>query len=415
MKRDALSAADAAWTDPYRTHGDQHGGEAKHTGTKAPGIIRATPYNWVVPAALPQREWLYGRHFIRRFISADIAPGGLGKSSLVIAETIAMVSGKPLLGDQPAGKLRVWLVNLEDPLDELNRRIAATALHYGITPDDIGDRLFVDSGRDAAMVIATDSRDGVKIAVPVVDAIRSEIVEKRIDVMLVDPFVASHAVPENDNAKVATVARQWATIAEETGCAIGLVHHARKPGPGQSLGVDDARGASALVNAVRSVRVLNQMTEKEGENAGIGDNARSYFSVSNGKANLAPPSEKATWRKFVSVALGNGPPTNPDGDWIGVVEAWHWPNAFDNVSVADLKEVQKRIAEGEWRADQRAKNWAGNLVAQVLGFDLSAREARASVKTLLKTWVQTDALREVTRLDAERHSRTFIEVGGLLP
>jgi hypothetical protein len=389
-------------------------GPSEQKGT-SPGCIRATPYNWVIPSALPQREWVYGRHLIRRFISADIAPGGLGKSSLVITETMAMVTGRPLLGDRPVGKLRVWLVNLEDPRDELDRRVAATALHYGITRDDIGDRLFVDSGRDAEMVIAIDSREGVKIAKPIVDAIRTEITEKQIDVMIVDPFVASHAVPENDNGKIAAVARQWASIAEETGCAIGLVHHARKASPGQSLGVDDARGASALVNAARSVRVLNQMTEKEAENAGIDDNPRSYFSLSNGKANLAPPSEKATWRKFVSVPLGNGPAHDPDGDRIGVVEAWAWPNPFDNVSVSDLKEVQQRIAQGEFRADQRSDTWAGKVVAEVLGFNLSDKAARASVKTMLKTWVQTDALREVTRLDAERHSRTFIEVGRLLP
>src|SRR6516164_7948669 len=38
----------------------------------------------------------------------------LGKSSKGILEALAMTSGKPLLGVQPAGCLRVLLINLED-------------------------------------------------------------------------------------------------------------------------------------------------------------------------------------------------------------------------------------------------------------------------------------------------------------
>jgi hypothetical protein len=193
------------------------------------------------------------------------------------------------------------------------------------------------------------------------------------------------------------------------------VHHARKAGPNQALSADDARGASALVNAARSVRVLNPMTEKEAESAGIEDDHRSYFCVTNGKANLAPPSHKATWRKFVSIPLGNGPPHDPDGDRIGVVEAWSWPDPFDDVSVSDLKELEKRIANGEWRADPRSDHWAGKLVAEVLRFDLSDKAARASVRLMLKTWISNGAFREVERNDGQRKPRKFIEVGKALP
>jgi RecA-family ATPase len=95
----------------------------------------------------------------------------------------------------------------------------------------------------------------------VVDGIRAEIVAKAIDVLQIDPFVASHTVAENDNTKIALVARQWAAIAEETGCAVELVHHVRKLGNGSTvLTVEDARGASALIAAVRSARVINAGT-----------------------------------------------------------------------------------------------------------------------------------------------------------
>ena len=160
-----------------------------------------------------------------------------------------MVTGKNLLGALPTERLRVWYWNGEDPLDELNRRIAAVCLHYNITASDIGDRLFVSSGRDTEIIIAYDDRGAIKIATPVVEAICAQIQLNRIDVLIVDPFVASHGVSENDNGKINAVCRQFAMIAERTRCAIEFVHHMRKGAQGQGeYSVDDARGASAMLN-----------------------------------------------------------------------------------------------------------------------------------------------------------------------
>ena len=99
--------------------------------------ITATAYSWTDPASIPRRDFVYGRHLIRKFVSATIAPGGVGKSSLIVTETLAMVSGKALLGIQPTSRLRVWLWNLEDPREEIARHIQATAQHYELTAKDI--------------------------------------------------------------------------------------------------------------------------------------------------------------------------------------------------------------------------------------------------------------------------------------
>lgn len=371
----------------------------------SPQPLRATPFQWTDAADILPRQWLYGRHLIRGFASATVGASGFGKSSQIIADAMAMVTGRPLFGDEPAASLRVWHYNLEDPRDELCRRIAAAAKHYGLGADDIGDRLFVNSGRDAEMVIAKESRDGIEIVAPVVRAIMKAIKVNRIDVLQVDPFVATHRVSENDNAKIDAAARQWVRIAEETGCAIELVHHVRKNSGTEQLTVDDARGASSLIAAVRSARVLNRMAQDEGEKAGVDDH-RLYFRVDNGKSNLAPPMA-ATWRRFVSVSLDNG----PTPDFVGVVEAWKWPDPFDGVTTADLMAVQKRISDGQWRESDKATDWAGRAVAEVLGLDPSDKAVRASVRRMIKTWVSTGALRVVERQDKERHKRPYIEVG----
>jgi hypothetical protein len=45
-------------------------------------VIVATPYKWKDPAKIVRREWLYGYLLIRKFVTATVAPGGVGKSSL---------------------------------------------------------------------------------------------------------------------------------------------------------------------------------------------------------------------------------------------------------------------------------------------------------------------------------------------
>lgn len=371
--------------------------------------ISASPFSLPDPRDIRQREWLYGRRLIRRFVSCTVAPGGVGKSSLLIAEALAMVSGKPILGASVPDPLRVWSINLEDPLDELQRRFVATAAHYGIGNHEIGGRLFLDSGRTMPLVLATMDRNGPRLAQDVVDQVKETILDRKIDVVIVDPFISSHRVPENDNNAVDFVTKAWARIADETGCAIELVHHVRKTG-GAEATVENARGGSALIDAVRSARVLNTMSEDDAAKAGV-DNRRLHFSAEDGKANLAPPSDKRAWFKLESVAVGNGYHDLDIGDLVGVVSPWKWPDPLDGMTVSDLDKVRAKVASGEWRENVQSAQWVGKAVAEALGLDLGNAADKAKIKSALRIWLGTGALIKVDRKDANHESRTFVEVG----
>ncbi len=364
--------------------------------------IRATPFQWRAEADIPPREWLYGRHLIRKFLSLDIAPGGLGKSSIKVVEALAMASGLPLLGKPVhGGQLRVWLYNLEDPAEETERRFVAAAKHYQITPDHCGDRLYCDSGREQPVCIAEETETGARILRPVSAAIEAELKARQIDVLVLDPFVSSHAVSENDNRAIDMVAKEWSRIADVCNCAINLVHHVRKTN-GTEVTAESSRGAVSLIGAARSVVVYNRMTKEEGERAGIEPDKRGfYFRTQNDKANLAPP-EAADWHRMNNVDLDNG-------DSVGVACSWQWPDSFDGVTSTHLKQVQSRVAEGRWRKDVQAKNWVGKVIAEVC--DLDPKKDRPRIKDILKAWVETDMLREVEDEDEYRNSKIFVEVG----
>ena len=70
-------------------------------------------------------------------------------------------------------------------------------------------------------------------------------------VLIVDPFVQTHQLNENDNGQINFLADRIRTIAKETNSAVMLVHHARK-GSEQGIRGENARGASALKDALEA-------------------------------------------------------------------------------------------------------------------------------------------------------------------
>jgi hypothetical protein len=367
-----------------------------------PISFKATPFTWRAEADIPRRRWLYGKHLIRSYLSLDIAAGGIGKSSVKIGEALAMTTGRNLYGkDLPEGPLNVWLYNLEDPAEETERRLHATAKYFQIKPHELANRLYADSGRDQALVIAEETDSGARIMRPVVDALVEELRARRIDVLILDPFVSSHSLNENDNRAIDMVAKEWARISGLCDMSINLVHHIRKQ-PSEAT-ADSSRGAKSLTDACRSVIVYNRMSKEEAEQAGISPKqARFHFRIQNDKANLAPM-EDADWFRMNNVELENG-------DDVGVACSWQWPDAFEGVTTEKLKEVQRKVAEGEWREDVRAKEaWVGNIIAQVLAVD--PVEQRKRISKILKEWVTNGQLIAVVREDRHRKEKTFIEVG----
>ena len=398
--------ADAAYTIEHLRPHANGGGTA---------TIRATSYVYRDPTKIPVRQWVYGKHLIRRFLSTTVAPGAVGKSSLVLVEAIAMAIGRPLLGVPVPKRLRVWYWNGEDPIEEIERRVAAICIHYGIDGRDLEGFLFLDSGRTSSIVIASRTKDGAKVAEPVVAGLIDQIHENEIDVFMVDPFVSSHQISENSNDEIDLVATAWNRVAEEGNAAIELVHHVRKGmGPAGEYTVEDGRGAVALLAKARSARVLNPMTKDESERAGV-ETHRGYFRADNGKANLAPPPDRSEWFHLTPVSIGNGPPGIMDlSDHVAVVETWEWPDAFTGIETRDLIAAQTEVmAGGPWRQSPQSPQWVGVPIARALRLDLDSKADRQRVGRLLKTWTTNGMFVTVEGQDEARKARTFVEVGTL--
>lgn len=395
---------------------------------RARGSISATPYAFPAASSIPKRESLYGGHYVRQFVSTTVAPSKVGKSSLEIVEALAMASGKPLLGVQPAGCFRVWLWNGEDPIEELQRRICAAMLAHGLTREDVGDRLFVDTGRQMPIVLATAARDGARIADPVVRDVIRTIEENAIDVFQVDPFVSSHRVSENDNGAIDLVAKRWAYVADVTRSAVELVHHVRKLN-GAEVTVEDGRGAVALIAASRSARAMARMTKTEAARLGLTSVCRRLFRFADTSSNLALPAdgEAERWYELTSVGLCNGGGEDPidaqmNGDSVGVVRVFDMPReaerALEAMGAGQSEDAATResaaldeLSTGEWRIDVQARDaWAGCAIGRAYGLDIDDPDAKAHVKLLLRTWIKDGKLVETSRQNSQRKTKRYVEV-----
>ncbi len=387
-------------------------GEAKAEAKGEAVKIKASPFRWRDPKSFPLRPWLYGTTYIRHFITVTAGPGGFGKSSLVLVEAIAMATGRALLGIQTKEMLRVWYVNLEDPLEEIEKRVAAICLCFGITEVEIGGRLFLNSGDECEVIVMQETGEGARVCRPVVEAVLAEMRANAIDALFLDPFASTHGIDENSNARINAVKNVFASIARQSGASVGLVHHVRKGTSGQAgYTIDDSRGAKALIDGARIGRVLNGMSKEEGESAGV-EEPRRYFHITHGKSSLAPPTDKRQWFHLRSVSLGNGEgPTFDESDHVGVVETWEWPDPLEDVEVIDLRKVQAAVGEGQWRASAQSPEWVGVPIAKVLGLNLSNKAHKSKVAGLIKTWIGTEMLSVVDGQDKRRKPVKFVEVG----
>jgi hypothetical protein len=360
-----------------------------------------TPIEDFNPLTLPRRQWIYGRTYIRGYVSLTASAGGIGKTSLTMVEAVAIATGRKLLDQDVHERTKVWLVNLEDPRSESLLRLAAVMQHYGIAHKDLAGWLFLDGEDDIRITLAAETRDGVTENDALLNYMINKVKALGIGVILIDPLISAHMVNENSNMAVQVVVAMLRKLARETGASVHPVHHIRK-GNGDDATVDSVRGANALIGAARAARVLNKVSEEAAEKLGLeGDAGRGIFRSDDAKSNLAAPADKATYMQTIGVQIANG-------EHIAVVRTVNLPDAFEGVTAEAAMKCQRAIgkaAEDEpLRESSQAKAWVGHTIGELLDIDTTEKAGKGRVTAILKQWVKTDVLR-VEKMPDPRQGR----------
>jgi AAA domain len=376
---------------------------------KTAPIIRQPGRPLEMPALLPARQWLHARHYVRRHIVMTVAPGGYGKSSLLLINAIELTLGRGLIGANPNERVRTWYWNAEEPeIEEIYRRIAAICLTHRVNVAELNGELFLspkitgDDWRFAWMERGKIMRNDALINL-VIDYIG----DNRIGCLMLDPMIQFHRLPENDTSCMEYLIKSiLQPIAIATNCCIELSHHTRKAAQGFTgeVTVDESRGAGAAVAAARSARVLNRMTKDEAETAGISSDQRSlYLRVSRDKANMAPPAN-ARWVRLASVDIGNG-------DNVQAVVPWTFPQPFDGVTVESMHFMRAQVARGQYMASPRSPAWVGLPLMEHLGLNKDDTADRKRARVILDKWFATGVLEIEVRMDGARRPRDYVIAG----
>ncbi len=350
--------------------------------------------------AIPHRQWIYGTQLIRGFITLLVAPGGTGKSSLILAMCMAIATGRPLLGLKVHQQCNAALLNLEDPQDEIDRRVTALAMHYGLCNADIVGRLFA-SPAERTVTIAGIADDGFSVIHPDEKAIIERVRGENIGVLGVDPFAESHTLEENSNPAMISAAAAWRRVARAGNCSVVLAHHVRK---GLVDSIEAARGAKALTDSARIGLLLSTMTEDDASDLGITSHDRlQYVRLDDAKANMAARAPKAFWFRLTNITLDNADAIYPNGDQVGVIETWQptpvWENVTSEIANQILDRIDAGLPNGSRYTQSRrgdTERWAGHLIVQVC----SVSESQAA--GILKTWVSNGLLFTQSYQDPEQ-------------
>jgi RecA-family ATPase len=375
-----------------------------------------TLYDMFDEASIEPRRWIYAHHYLRSFVSVLASAGGIGKTSLQIVEALAIVTGRPLLGEEVKERTNVWIVNLEDPLEEIQRRVLAAMRHYGIKPAEVEGRLFVNAGRDFSLKFGIQTREGVLPNTKLVEYLCAKIPEKQIGCVFIDPFVGAHNINENDNMAVNAIVAEIRRVADETKSAIGLVHHIRK-GNGEDASIDSVRGAGSLIGAARAARVVNKVSEDDAMKLGVEvDKAKGIFRVDDGKANLAPPADKSTYRQMIGVKIDNG-------EWIGVCVPFDLPDEWKGMTDAVVNEMLRMIELGPKTEDgseeyysirpQDKDRFVGRVITTFPFDDPSHMKNDGQAKRIIKTWHDKGLIEEFEyRSESQRKDRKGVRPVG---
>jgi hypothetical protein len=269
----------------------------------------------------------------------------------------------------------------------------------------------VQSVRDRPIRLATIANSVPTLNRAALDQLEAEIRKNRFDVVMLDPLISFHSVGESINEHMDLLIKEGlGAIASRTDTAGEIFHHPGKPKPGQAeTTVEDARGASAIIFAVRSARVLNFMTPEEAARHGISEeDRRLHIRSTNGKANMDRIG-RASWFKIEAVNLANG-------DQIACASPWKPQNPFQGVTTADMHKCRALAQTGAYRLDSRAKDWVGYMIADALKINLAHGADNdpkdlARVKEILRTWLKNKVLVKDEREDEHRKKRTFVIPG----
>lgn len=194
-----------------------------------------------------------------------VAPGGTGKTMLLVQTAVALAVGKPFLNGamgktSSSDPARVVLFAAEETVDELHRRLHQVVRHLMDAHPELNDssqqsstlELLDNNLHIYPMAGAARLRlDGTEGSEHELAFLREAAKGARL--VILDPLRQFHSGDENDSWVMTNLVHQCLAIATQERCAFILSHHTNKQATVSGYGDKAAasRGSAALTDAAR--------------------------------------------------------------------------------------------------------------------------------------------------------------------
>lgn len=260
--------------------------------------FKASRYLFTDP---PPRRWLFADVIPCGKVILLVAPGGTGKSMFSIQLGASIATGLPFADVWEVGETGGVLLLLgEDDDEELHRRTFNICNQLAPRQETdaiprLGENLIIKSmvGEDNLLTTA-DSQSKEVRQTPLVN--RLILAAKQIPnlkLIVIDPASRFRGGDENASQDVTRFVEAVERVAQATGAAVLIIHHANKGSMSSSEPSQSAsRGSSALTDGVRLQMNLATLDNNGAKKLGIPEEQRkSHLILSITKTNYSAPQQ----------------------------------------------------------------------------------------------------------------------------
>jgi len=258
-------------------------------------------------ALISVRPWIARGYLMRGCLTIPFGPPDQGKSLLLIHWAISLVTGRKVNAHQRFDAIeprRVILVMAEDPENEQDMRLDAAMQAFNVTRQMVEPnmlRLMVD---DDATMLTWDENKSQIICGPAWDELCEHVTTFKPDVVMLDPLIEFHTIPENNNERMRAVAGRFRWLARAHNLATVASSHTPKGdiAPGD---LSKIRGAGSVGAASRFASTFMEMNDKEAQTFGI-TQRQFYCRLDRARGSYAPPASDAEWFEKHGFQIANG-------------------------------------------------------------------------------------------------------------
>ncbi len=323
------------------------------------------------PASIPLRRWLLGNRRSIGELTVDAGPPGTNKSTLMLTDAVAIVTGHRLLADEVHERGSVLFLAGEDARRDVEARIAGILEFYDIQPAELGDRLHVLYLAEVDAInytLANMAADMAMLNTNMAGWLREF---PDIVAVFVDPLMAWHRLVENSNEALQLLFSALRAVAVQGQRHVGIDHHVTKVTMNDSEGhvnnLAALRGAGVIGADIRWAFTMAKLNATTAASYGIPeDGRRRYRRLDQLKQSYGPDDDEMRLLRVESVTIANG----------------------ESVGVLVEQEMDLVRAEGEERKAAIAKA-AKERMAEALAKMLTEQRPRSAQGAAL--WLITHA------------------------